>query len=145
MAALGGCWGSAPPTHDDPPPEPAHPPIEPARPRTVTWQGWYVCAQGKTALTLTVTGDPSALVGTFEFGPLPENPTVPHGKYTLHGRAERLSDGEYQIALEPDRWIEHPPDYYMVGLEARSSREHDALAGKITDRNCSNVVLSRKR
>src|SRR5512140_500761 len=146
---VAGCWSSAPATpvtRDEPPPASGESsPAAEARARTVTWQGFYVCAQGRTALTLTVTGDPAALDGTFEFGPLPENPTVPHGKYAMRGTAVRLDAGEYKVALQPARWIEQPPGYVMVGLEATSSREHDALVGRITDATCGEVALSRLR
>jgi len=145
VVLAGGCWGSPSPPHDTPTADRASAPLtEHEQPRRLVWEGHYVCAQGKTALTLTLEGGPDALTGTFEFGPLPENPGVPHGKYTLRGKAIRIGDGIYDVELAPGQWIEHPDSYYMVGLRATSSREHDTLMGRITDRNCGEVMLSRR-
>ena len=147
VIVLGACWGSSPapaPT----PPEPK--PVEPAVVRvpahkSTQWKGRYVCAQGPTALALTIESGDKAIEATFEFGPLPENPKVPHGSYKMHGTVTRLGDGEFTVILDPDSWIEHPANYMMVGLQATTSAEHSVLRGKITNATCADVELSRVR
>lgn len=54
------------------------------------------------------------LTGTFEFSALPENPSVPHGAYTLTGTTT-VASGEVTVTLVPGEWIERPGNYVMVG------------------------------
>ena len=116
-----------------------------ARPHTTTWEGHYRCAQGETALRLTIETEHDGLDATFDFGPLPENPSVPHGAYRMHGTATRLGDGEYAVILSPTEWIDHPNNYVMVGLQATTMHEHRLLRGTITYATCGEVELSRVR
>jgi hypothetical protein len=150
---VGGCWRSESEDRVTPvlPPRSAPAESSPRPHRDAVFDGFYMCAQGKTALTLTLRYDADidartrGLVGTFEFGPLPENPGVPHGNYTLRGTAGRTDAGTYEITMTPDGWLEHPDHYYMVGLRAILDDERDSLRGAITDPNCGEVVLARRR
>lgn len=82
------------------------------------WQGTYVCAQGKTGLTLTVDRqDGHMFSGVFQFYPLRENITVPEGCFTVSGRIR--SDGA--IDITGARWIKRPAGYITVDLHGRSS------------------------
>jgi hypothetical protein len=147
LVIVAGCWGSPPPPAPAPPePAPVAAPVAQAPVHKSTrWKGRYVCAQGATALALTIESGEKAIDARFEFGPLPENPTVPHGSYTMHGTVTRLGDGEFTVILEPDAWIEHPANYVMVGLQATTALEHSVLRGKITNATCADVELSRVR
>ena len=76
-----------------------------------TWSGTYICAQGVTGLTLFV--DPRSGDAVFSFYPLPENPDVAAGEFTMSGHFDAKSE---QFVLVPGSWRERPPGYVMVGL-----------------------------
>jgi TIR domain len=79
-----------------------------------TWKGSYVCAQGVTGLRLTITSaGGESLAATFEFYPLPQNPTVPRGVFIMRGT---YSGG--QMLLQGDHWVTQPAGYSMVDLTA---------------------------
>src|SRR5258706_14845430 len=73
LVLLAGCWSASEPTVDRPMVGEAPQPIEQARarrPAHSVWKGRYMCAQGPTALTLTMDHDGPTLAATFDFGPL---------------------------------------------------------------------------
>jgi len=142
---LAGCWGAE--TDHQPAPVEASPPIAQAAtpPKQSVWVGRYLCAQGPTHVVLTLDHDGSDLKGKFEFGALPENPSVPHGEYTLTGTSTVESGGEVTVKLTPGEWIEHPGNYVMVGIEAHTDRERRLLTGKITDASCGMFEVTRSR
>lgn len=77
-----------------------------------TWRGSYACAQGTTGLSLRIAGpDPAALTATFDFYPLPENPDVPRGTFTMTGSVQGG-----QIRLDGHEWVSRPAGYAMVNL-----------------------------
>lgn len=85
------------------------------------WVGRYVCAQGVTALTLTVADvgggqDTRRLTATFAFSEAPENRGVPPGSFTMRGfyyPRTRI------VVLWPREWLERPGAYEMVSLNGR--------------------------
>jgi hypothetical protein len=83
------------------------------------WEGHYTCAQGLTGLDLKISGPGSrgSLSATFSFYPLPSNPDVPVGIYTMRGTYHSAS----RIVLSGRRWVLAPPGYVMVGLSGRLS------------------------
>ncbi len=144
LLLAGGCWSSSPP-----PPEPvqnvAGPlEVEPV-PEHSVWRGKYDCAQGITALELTLdvaaSGTANAL---FVFGPHEQNPGIPAGSYRMSGTV-REAGAKLVVRLEPVAWIEQPPSYVMVGLAAESDRARQRLVGKITNEGCRAVELHRLR
>jgi hypothetical protein len=86
-----------------------------------TWKGSYLgCTQGPTGLRLVVkdkgrTGN--ELRATFNFHPLPSNPTVPSGSYAMTGYY--FPGG---VVLNGIRWIHMPPGYAMVNLVGAAPR-----------------------
>lgn len=99
---------------------------------TGDWAGKYVCAQGVTTLTLTIskakaTGDVTAV---FRFGPLPENPDVPNGEYRMQGKYDPVAR---RITLSGDHWINQPNGYVMVGLDGVMSSTGQKIAGHVPD------------
>lgn len=109
------------------------------------WVGKYVCAQGMTALELTIDAGPDGnATAKFAFGPHPGNPRLPSGSYWMRGRASVLASGQLSIKLEPDRWIKHPQDYEMVGLTVMSDREQQKLGGTIDHPSCTVVRVDRR-
>jgi hypothetical protein len=113
-------------------------------PAHTLWQGRYLCAQGPTglALTLDLSGDGRASA-VFDFGAVPENPTVPTGRYLVLGSARPRGDGGLDLALAPDRWIAQPPGYVMVGLSAIIDAGARVLRGRIENPSCTGVELFR--
>jgi len=95
-------------------------PIESTNPQPVLgiWRGEYSCAQGLTGVTLILEKNPGnnhLINGTFSFFPLPFNPTVPSGSFTLKGNYTESR----KLTLIPDRWIDHPFLFTMVSIDGR--------------------------
>ncbi len=107
------------------------------------WRGFYECAQGKTAvqLTLDVDSDGSAKA-IFDFGPHPGNPDVPPGSYRLLGTA-RADGGKLALDLAPERWISQPPSYEMVGISATIGSRRQRMRGRITHAACGVFAVQR--
>jgi hypothetical protein len=110
------------------------------------WNGRYICAQGITGLTLTLDVDASEhATAVFDFGAVPENPSVPTGRYLLAGYLERGGGGGVWLRLAPDRWITRPPGYEMVGLTARIDASARTMRGNVDYATCTVLELARVR
>lgn len=106
------------------------------------WEGRYLCPQGVTGLTLELSGGSGAEVAAvFHFYALPENPTVPTGSYTLRG----VVRGDGTIDLLPERWIEQPYGYVMVGMTGVLDRVSGVMRGRIAAPECDGFDLHRAR
>jgi len=108
------------------------------------WQGTYICAQGKTGLTLTIDRqDGSTFSGVFQFYPLRENITVPEGCFTVSGHIR--SGGTLDIA--GSKWIKRPAGYIIVDLHGRVGQGGTNMAGTVATpgygRLCSRFELTR--
>ena len=116
-----------------------------AIPQYSIWQGTYTCAQGITAVKLTVEAraNGGAATGHFEFGPLDANPNLPKGDYWLKGTARPTKRGELEVALVPDKWAAHPEGWVMVGVTARSDREQRTMLGTIDYTSCTTIAVVR--
>jgi hypothetical protein len=143
VVVLAGCWSNEQKVEPPQPIENAQP-APPSRQKESVWTGRYVCAQGPTAVTITLEHEGMELAGTFEFSALPENPSVPHGKYTLVGSSTNSGD-DVTVTLKPVEWIEHPGNYVMVGVVAHIDRERRLLTGTMTNPSCSTISLERVR
>jgi hypothetical protein len=108
-----------------------------------TWRGSYMCAQGLTGLTLTIEPGANGLTAVFEFYPVAENPLVPTGRFRMEG----FFDGTQRtLTLQPREWIDQPPGYLTVGLEARVDLDWGVILGRITETpGCTWFRLSRQR
>lgn len=152
ILVLAGCWTSAGP--------PPSPPVgntapvsqrRPPTPSTTTWEGTYECVQGPTALRLTLkhaclpdsVGPVCHATGTFEFGPLPQNPNVATGAYRVAGEVKANIHGQLLMIMEPDSWIDQPGNYEMVGFTASTDRERRKLEGRINYSGCGAIELTR--
>ena len=110
-----------------------------------TWKGIYICRQGITGLTLEITPleiTPTAtsIGAVFNFYPIPENPNVKSGSFSLTGQLSM--DGSFE--LTPNRWIEQPAGYVMVGMSGNINFERKELVGSITTSSCSNFQLQKQ-
>lgn len=109
---------------------------------STVWEGRYVCAQGVTGLTLELRGSGGAdVAAVFRFYAVPENPTVPSGSYTLTG----VVRGDGAIDLVPERWIEQPHGYVMVGMTGVLDAATGVMRGAITNPACAAFDLHRVR
>lgn len=107
-------------------------PLAHAQDVTGDWAGKYICAQGVTALTLTISkaNTPGDVTAVFRFGPLPENLDVPKGEYQMRGRYDPVAR---RITLSGDHWISQPNGYVMVGLDGVMSSTGQKIAGHVPD------------
>jgi len=105
------------------------------------WVGQYICGQGVTGLTLTITGgNPQQLTARFRTHPLPQNPRAPESEFELAGS---FNPAARQIELRPTRWIQQPPGYSMVGLRGVLQADGQRLQGNIVFGGCSVFALTR--
>jgi len=150
LLLLTACWSSSSP----PPPPPAEPiqnvaPRGPAEreplPAHTVWRGFYDCAQGKTAVQLTIDLDTDGSASAiFDFGPHADNPGIPPGSYRLTG-TWRDDGPKLALALEPERWINQPPRYEMVGLTAVTGSRRQRMRGQISNSACAAIDVQRVR
>ena len=92
------------------------------------WQGTYVCAQGKTGLTLTIDRqDGRTFSGVFQFYPVRDNITVPEGCFAVSGRIG--SGGAVDIVGAT--WIKRPAGYITVDLHGRVGQGGTNLSGTV--------------
>jgi hypothetical protein len=81
------------------------------------WEGEYTCAQGLTGLKLTVEAPSgNSLPAVFDFYPLPSNPNVPKGSFSMAGSL--TANG--QLVFKQQKWINQPPGYLMTDLAVTS-------------------------
>lgn len=150
MLLLTACWSSS--TSSPPPPPPADPlqntvprgpaELEPLPVHTV-WRGFYECAQGRTAVQLTLDIDTDGTAkAIFDFGPHADNPDLPPGSYRLLGTS-RADGTKLTFELVPERWISQPPNYEMVGLTAVTGSRRQRMRGRITNPLCGAFDVQR--
>ncbi len=105
-----------------------------------TWRGGYVCAQGHTAVALTIEprqdGTFSAL---FHFEAASDNPGVPTGCYEMRGR---LDPATGRVLFRQHRWLLRPPDYVMVDLEGQLSSSGDRMEGRVVGPFCTEFQVA---
>lgn len=92
------------------------------------YSGQYTCSQGLTGMTVRLSpARAGAVDATIVFFAHPDNPRVPSGCYTAHGRIE--ADGH--LVLSPDAWLVQPSDSWsMTVLDGRVSAD-GAFAGRV--------------
>lgn len=106
-----------------------------------TWRGAYVCAQGNTALALTIEPrKDGTLAALFHFEAAPDNPEVPTGCFEMNGRHDPATG---RLAFSPVRWLRRPPFYVMVGLEGRVSGGGQRIEGRVLGPGCTVFMLDR--
>ena len=105
------------------------------------WHGTYICAQGLTGLTLTISGSAADAIGAeFQFYAVAQNPGVPSGRFRMSG----VFDGAASVlVLEPGDWLERPPGYLTVGLRTLVAFDLEQMTGTISGPGCGQVRLSR--
>jgi hypothetical protein len=109
------------------------------------WTGQYRCAQGQTAVELTLDIDANgAVAGVFSFGPLGVTSTIPDGAYRLRGSVTPGAEADgLAISLEPDGWISQPDDYVMVPVRGIIDRERRSMEGQMENASCGAIKVMR--
>jgi hypothetical protein len=106
-----------------------------------TWSGHYHCAQGNTALDLTITpAGADRFRALFYFHALAGNPHVPPGCFTMAGRYDPTSGS---IALKPTLWLLQPPHFVWVGLHGWVNGPGGTMSGRIDGPGCTDFSLVR--
>jgi hypothetical protein len=106
-----------------------------------TWRGDYICAQGNTAVALTIEpAKDGGLSALFHFEAAPDNPDVPTGCYEMQGR---FTPATREVALGPLRWLRRPPNYVMVGLDGHLSADGSEIQGMVQGPGCSFFRVQR--
>lgn len=120
-------------------------PVAEAAPKPLSiigqWRGAYECNQGKTALTLTVSdAGGGKLTARFDFGPLPANPLVPTGAFTMDGR---LDVKTRRVTFHAGKWINQPMNYFTVDLDGYVEASGNRITGIVPAAGCSVFDLVR--
>jgi hypothetical protein len=105
------------------------------------WNGTYVCAQGTTALTLTITvSQTGELAAIFAFRATAQNPTVPSGSYRMIAVVAGRS-----LEFTPAGWIDQPAGYVQVGLDGTlpATTSPNRFAGFVVSAGCTDFSLTR--
>lgn len=106
-----------------------------------TWRGAYQCAQGNTALALSIEPRKDGSLGAlFHFEAATDNPGVPTGCFEMQGRFDPATGA---VALRPLRWVLRPADYLMVGLAGRLSGRGERLEGQVQGPGCTAFLVER--
>jgi hypothetical protein len=105
-----------------------------------TWRGSYGCIQGDTGLLITITDvDGLSFEGEFAFYALPDNPSVPDGRFAITGTYHPRSRG---VEIEGARWLQRPNDYSTAGLSGTLSEDQRTIAGKVLYSGCAGFHLT---
>lgn len=103
------------------------------------WTGEYDCGQGRTGLTLTIEAPKGDTVtGVVDFYPLPENPGVATGSYSIEGTI--TADG---IRFRPGDWIEEALGYVMVPLDVVGPVEGEQMSGDMVAPECGGFSVRK--
>lgn len=95
------------------------------------WRGTYTCAQGLTALDLSVSArDFIRVRALFHFSAVASNPRVPEGCFEMQGTFDPATR---HIKLAPGDWIMQPPGYVTVGLDGYLNASGTRMTGHVTD------------
>jgi hypothetical protein len=106
------------------------------------WQGTYYCAQGLTGVTLTIRGDDERAEALFHFYPVPENPDVPVGCYTMFGNVDNAT-GTINLDSDESHWILQPQNYVTVNFRGRFVGGRHRIVGRVEGPGCSTFTMRR--
>ena len=100
------------------------------------WVGSYVCAQGRTELTLrisSVAGDYVTALFEFRYAP-----TSTSGVCTMNGGYLRASR---RLPLRPVAWVQRPAGYIAVPMDGFVSDDGSTYAGRMQHPSCGEFSL----
>ncbi len=116
---------------------PAAPPVldvEPnPLPSTTLWRGKYVCAQGLTALKLSLNtvSDSHAVTSVFDFYEHPDNPSFfgQGGAFLMEGTYDPSTGA---VVLLPVKWLHYPMVGFWVTVGLDGKIKGAKFTGKVT-------------
>jgi hypothetical protein len=106
--------------------------------------GHYVCAQGRTELTLVVEdldGDDVSALFEFDYPGGGGSHAPASGSFRMRGSVDRDSRA---LRLDGETWVEQPEGYAMVGLVGTVSKS-GSIAGTVKGPGCSTFYLDGPR
>jgi hypothetical protein len=104
------------------------------------WIGNYECFQGKTGVTLVLTGHKNGAVeGSFLFYPTSSNPGTATGRFVITG--SYYFDGS--LILDSEAWIEKPEGYITISLRGKVNSTFDTFTGTVPE--CFDTEFSLKK
>jgi hypothetical protein len=105
-----------------------------------TWEGDYVCGQGRTGLTLLVGPGAGTQRALFVFYPVADNPDVPEGCFEMTGRFDP-DTGEASFAA--GAWVLQPEGYVTVDLLGTADKAVASIGGTVDGPGCEEFELHR--
>ncbi|HEV7271932.1 OmpA family protein [Pseudoxanthomonas sp.] len=117
-------------------------PASPARSVLGPWVGTYVCAQGLTGLTLSITeATPTRASALFHFYADRRNPRVPTGCFTMDGTYDPASG---RLQLKGKEWLLKASGYRVVHFDGHVDAEGRSFTGKVSGgTSCKQFDLGR--
>lgn len=104
-----------------------------------SYEGQYVCAQGQTAMSLTVVDVEGARV---QFrGDFYHAGTDTRGAYLLRGYCNERTR---RLVLIPTGWVQQPPGYIMVGMSGVVGVGGRTFSGRMLHRSCGEFSFARR-
>lgn len=106
--------------------------------------GHYVCAQGRTELTLVIEdleGNDVSAIFEFDYPGGGGTHTPASGSFRMHGSFDSRTRA---LRLDGDVWIEQPDGYVMVGLVGTVSKS-GTIDGTVKGPGCSTFYLDAPR
>lgn len=103
--------------------------------------GHYVCAQGRTELTLVIEdldGDDVAAIFEFDYPGGGGANTPANGSFRMHGSFDARTGA---LRLDGDRWLDQPDGYAMVGLVGTLSKS-GSIDGTVKGPGCSTFYVA---
>ena len=107
------------------------------------WQGTYYCAQGLTGVTLTIRGTDEHAEALFHFYPVPQNPNVPIGCYSMMGYVDPATETVHLDSDDKTDWILRPANYVTVNFRGRFSDGRQRITGRVEGPACSTFTMRR--
>jgi hypothetical protein len=99
------------------------------------WQGSYLCNWGRTGVLVTIAkAEDPAFEGELAFYPLPEEPNLPRGRFTIAGTFDIASR---ILVIHGVSWLERPQGYEMVDVTGMLSVDGRTVVGTIDSASCS--------
>lgn len=102
---------------------------------TYLYEGYYICQQGKTALTLKVDFSNDAADAVFDF----VTDKDIKGSFTMNGSFDK--NGRV-IELHGKEWIEQPGAFHVVGLKGIVSGDFKKIIGDVITDGCSTFEVN---
>lgn len=106
------------------------------------WVGTYVCSQGLTGLTLSITeATPTRASALFHFYADPRNPRVPTGCFTMDGTYDPASG---RLQLKGREWLLKASGYRVVHFDGHVDAEGRSFTGQVSGApSCKRFDLGR--